>query len=79
LVEGALIGMFGAIIPLSLVYYFYDEVTTQVVTKFGILSDYLVFIPVLEMFKLLVPISIGVGMLIGIFGSLITVTKHLKV
>jgi len=79
IVEGALIGILGAVIPLSLVYYFYDDVINQVLLKFTILKDYLVFIPVLEMFKLLVPISIGVGMLIGIFGSLITVTKHLKV
>lgn len=79
LVEGALIGILGSLPPLVAVYYLYDEMVLRVSGQFSILNDYLQFIPVMDVLKLLVPVSAGAGIAIGIFGSLITITKHLKV
>lgn len=79
LVEGALIGLLGAIIPLALIYYTYNDLTNQVVEQFSLLADYMIFLPVNELLLFLGPLTVGIGMVIGIFGSMITIRKHLRV
>lgn len=79
IIEGATIGLLGSLLPLILIFSFYDEVITKVVTKFIILDDYLVFMPIGEIFAKLIPLSIIIGAGIGIVGSMMTIHKHLKV
>lgn len=79
LVEGALIGGIGAIIPLVLIYYTYNDLTSQVTQQFALLADYMIFLPVNELLLFLAPLTVGIGMVIGIFGSMITIRKHLRV
>jgi cell division transport system permease protein len=78
-VEGALIGAIGSLIPLGVIYYFYSDVIQSLLEKFSVIGDYLVFIPVNEFFVTLLPLSLAIGILIGVFGSMITIHKHLRV
>ncbi len=77
--EGMLIGLMGAAIPLGIIYSIYNYALTYVIERFSILSSFLNFLPVDELFRILVPVSLGVGIGIGFLGSLSTVRKHLRV
>ncbi len=78
-VEGILIGLFGSIIPLVIIYFVYTHVITYVASRFTMLSSLLNFLPVEEIYHNLIPISLLIGIGIGFFGSFITVRKHLHV
>ena len=77
--EGMLIGVLGAALPLWLIYGIYNYVLTYIAERFTILSNFLNFLPVEEIFRFLTPVSIGVGVGIGFLGSIVTVRKHLHV
>ncbi len=79
LVEGALIGLIGAIIPLGLINFTYNQVIDQIETRFYLLRDFLVFIPVDELLTSLAPVLLISGALLGILGSRFTVGRYLKV
>lgn len=79
LVEGILIGLIGASIPLVLFYYTYPEVVLQIQKSYAILSDYLIFLSRERILQILIPIALGSGAGIGYMGSRITVGKYLKV
>ena len=77
--EGMLIGLIGAAIPLGLIHSIYDSVLTYVVDRFSMLSSMLAFLSVEEIFNVLTPVSLLVGVGIGFLGSITTVRKHLRV
>ncbi len=78
-IEGILIGIVGSAIPLILVYMLYNRVIEYIVGNFATLSQLLAFLPVEELFRTLVPVSIAMGAGIGFLGSITTVRKHLRV
>ena len=78
-VEGLMIGLIGAIIPLGIIYIIYNNVITMILERFSVLGDILTFLPVEAVFSTLTPVSLGVGAGIGFIGSFITVRKHLRV
>lgn len=78
-VEGMLIGAIGSGIPLLLIYFIYNDVVTSAMSKFQALSSILNFLTVQEVFHVLVPVSLGIGIGIGFLGSFTTVRKHLRV
>ena len=78
-IEGMLIGAIGSGIPLLLIYFIYNDVVTSAMSKFQALSSILNFLTVQEVFHVLVPISLGIGIGIGFLGSFTTVRKHLRV
>lgn len=77
--EGMLIGLIGAAVPLGLIYSLYNYALNYVVNRFMVLSDFLNFLPVDDVFQILIPVSLGVGVGIGFLGSITTVRKHLHV
>lgn len=77
--EGMLIGLIGATVPLGLIYSLYNYALNYVVNRFMVLSGFLNFLSVEEIFHFLTPISLGVGVGIGFLGSISTVRKHLHV
>ncbi len=77
--EGMLIGLVGAAIPLGFIYSLYNTVLSYVVERFSVLSSLLDFMTVEEIFKYLGPVSLAVGVGIGFLGSMMTVKKHLRV
>ena len=78
-IEGILIGLFGAAVPLIAIYYLYVNVIIVAGQKFSALSDILKFMPVEELFRQLIPVALVLGVGIGFFGSIFTVRKHLRV
>ena len=77
--EGMLIGLIGAAVPLGLIYSLYNYALNYVINRFMVLSGFLNFLPVDEIFHFLIPVSLGVGVGIGFLGSVATVRKHLHV
>lgn len=77
--EGMLIGLIGAAVPLGLIYSLYNYALNYMVNRFMVLSGFLNFLAVDEVFHFLVPVSLGVGVGIGFLGSISTVRKHLHV
>ena len=78
-IEGMLIGLIGAAIPLALIYLLYNVVMEYILERFAMLSHLLNFLTVEQIFNVLIPISLGIGVGIGFFGSITTVRKHLRV
>lgn len=77
--EGMLIGLIGAAVPLGLIYSLYNYALNYVINRFTVLSGFLNFLSVDEIFHFLIPVSLGVGVGIGFLGSIATVRKHLHV
>lgn len=78
-VEGMIIGLIGSIVPLGIVYLIYNNVIGFVLNKFTVLSSILRFLSVQEVFHVLLPVSLVIGVGIGFIGSFITVRKHIRV
>ncbi len=78
-IEGMLIGLIGAAIPLGFIYVMYNIVMDYVMQRFSMLSSLLSFLSVDEIFNVLTPVSLGIGVGIGFLGSIVTVRKHLRV
>ena len=78
-IEGILIGIIGAVIPLSLLYVLYTKLVGYVSGEFNILTGLLQFLTVEEMFRTLLPVGMILGVGIGFFGSIFTTQRHLKV
>lgn len=79
IIEGILIGVIGAIIPLLIIYNMYSTVLTYMTEKFTMLSQLLEFLPVETIYDFLLPVSLLVGVGIGFLGSVTTVRKHINV
>ena len=78
-IEGLLIGAIGAIIPLVALYFMYDKAVSYIMTRFSLLNNIVDFLPVVEVYKTLLPVGIALGVGIGFVGSFFTIRKHLKV
>ena len=79
IVEGIVIGLIGSIIPVILVYLAYDNVINYVIGRYNIIKDFFAFVPVKELFTTLAPVSIIIGVGLGLIGSILTTRKHLKI
>lgn len=79
IIEGVVIGMVGAAIPLVALGFAYDKVVEFVMTQFQALSSIVVFLPLGTIFTVLVPMSFGIGAGIGFIGSILSIRKHLNV
>lgn len=78
-IEGLIIGLFGAVIPLALLYFLYDKAVVYIMEKFSILKNIITFLPVANVYIYLLPIGLAMGIGIGFLGSYFTVRKHLRV
>jgi len=78
-IEGMLIGAFGAVLPLAIIYVIYNNLIAYVTTRFQMLSQLLKFLSVEQVFVVLIPVSLAIGIGIGFMGSFSTVRKHIRV
>ena len=76
--EGILIGFCGAIVPLVLLSVLYDKMIAFVLEHFSALSEWLTFVSTGKVFRTLIPMSLAVGVGIGLVGSALSVRKHLR-
>ncbi len=77
-VEGIIIGLIGAGIPLLIVYYAYGYAVRFCISRLSILSRLLTLLPVGTVFQVLIPVALGLGLGIGLFGSAFSIRKHLR-
>ena len=71
-VEGIVIGLIGAAIPLGILYALYGKIVMYI-------SNMMKFLSVNEIFHNLIPVALILGVGIGFIGSRITIRKHLRV
>ena len=79
IIEGLIIGFIGSAIPLVLLFVGYNKVINFVTTRFSMISGMMQFLDVVQVFEILVPVGLVLGMGIGFFGSMHTIRKHLNV
>lgn len=77
--EGIVLGVIGAAIPLIGLYFVYSSTVQYVLTRFNVLTSIVAFIPVEQIYQTLLPVSLALGIGIGLVGSFWTTRKHLKV
>lgn len=79
LVESIVIGLVGSAIPVTLLRFLYVEVVKFVQSTYPSLNNILKFSDVNDIFILLIPISLAIGLGIGLLGSWGTLRKHIRV
>lgn len=79
LVEGIVIGLIGSAVPVILLRFVYIEIVEFITQQFPVVNAFLTFASVTDIFKLLVPVSLAIGLGIGFIGSYITLRKHIRV
>ena len=79
LIEGIVIGLVGALIPLVALFFGYRELVSYVMGEFHLLTGVLQFLPAVELFRALIPVALILSVGIGFFGSFFTTRKHLRV
>ncbi len=78
--EGIIIGLIGAAIPLVALYFLYQKAVEYIMERFSIINQYVSgLLPVNSVFAILIPVGLILGMGIGFIGSIFTIRKHLKV
>lgn len=78
-VEGIVIGLIGAAIPLGILYALYGRIVAYIAENFSFIGNMVKFLSVEVVFHTLVPVALILGVGIGFIGSKITIRKHLKV
>lgn len=78
-VEGIIIGLIGALIPLGILYLVYIKITEFISGEFSVVGRMMQFLGAREVFHTLVPVALILGVGIGLIGSRITIRRHLKV
>lgn len=79
IVEGIVIGLIGAAIPLGILYLLYGKIIEYISGNFSFISSMMQFLPVDAVYETLLPVALILGVGIGFVGSMITIRKHLKV
>ncbi len=79
IVEGIIIGAVGSVIPLFLLYEMYQRILDYIAGRVPVLNSLFAFVSTEELFNTMIPVGLVLGIGVGLFGSLITTRKHLKV
>lgn len=78
-IEGVLIGLIGAVIPIAIAWPAYGKMVDVVYDYLPILNNMVEFRNSADIFSLLVPIALLFGILLGVVGSVSSIRKHLNV
>ena len=79
LLEGIVLGIIGAAIPLAVLYFLYNNTVEYILNRFNVLTGVVAFITVAQIYQTLLPIGLALGIGIGLIGSFWTTRKHLRV
>ena len=77
-VEGVLIGIIGAVIPLVIIRLAYIRITGMLAEKFSTRFNMVSFLNVETVMKVLIPASLAIGIGIGFISSRFTLRKQLR-
>ena len=69
LLEGMILGVIGAAIPLICLFFLYNSAVEFILTKFNVLTGIVDFIPIWQIYEGLVPMGLGLGVGIGLLGE----------
>lgn len=78
-VEGMMIGLVGAVIPLAAMYFLYLNTVEYVTERFRLLSGLIQFLPIEQIYPRMAGISLVLGVGLGFIVSFVTIRKHLQV
>ncbi len=78
-IEGILIGIIGAIIPISFSFFMYNRTIDYLTENLAIAMSFISFLEVSEVFAVTTPMSFLMGISIGVLGSVTSIRKHLYV
>ncbi|MBD2863662.1 MULTISPECIES: permease-like cell division protein FtsX [Paenibacillus] len=76
-IEGALLGIIGSAIPVGVLLWGYAELLTYTKVQLGLML--ITLIPVHELILIIPALLLGIGVMIGIWGSILSVRKFLRV
>ncbi|MCL2853244.1 MAG: permease-like cell division protein FtsX [Defluviitaleaceae bacterium] len=79
IIEGMLIGLIGAALPVVIVWFGYNGSVDAIYNSFFMIEDVLIFRSAASIFVVLLPLALSIGMGIGVYGSIISMRKHLHV
>lgn len=79
IVEGVIIGLIGAVIPVAILTVIYNKAMSYLITEFTSFTSKISFVSSNEIFAFMVPVALIIGAGIGFIGSMITIRKHLRV
>ena len=71
--------MAGAVIPLVAMFFLYTKSVVYLMDRFRILSNMFYFIPVREIYPIMIVVALVLGVGIGFFGSFFTIRRELRV
>lgn len=78
-VEGLMIGLIGAAVPLTVMKLLYQGAVDYVSMKYASLSGIFQFLPESRVFPVMMAVSLTLGVGIGFLGSFFTIRRQLKV
>lgn len=79
IIEGIVIGLIGSVIPTAICWIGYNKLIDVANEKAIILQGLIQFKPSSEIFMTILPATLLLGMLLGAFGSISSIRKHLNV
>lgn len=79
LVEGILLGLVGAGIPLAGIYQLYTRAADHILSDYVLLTGFFAPVPVEELLPVMTAVALGLGGGIGFLGSIFAIRKHLRV
>ncbi|MBQ2753677.1 MAG: permease-like cell division protein FtsX [Firmicutes bacterium] len=79
LVEGAIIGIIGSVIPAAVCWLIYERVVMAINDAIPVIKNVFTFCSGMEIFSVLIPTALIAGVLLGVLGSMMSLRKHIKV
>ena len=78
LVEGVLLGFFGALLPIGVLHLIYGKVVEYLSGEYESVFHKMTFLSEEQVFAQLTPLVLGIGVLIGLLGSFMSTGKQLR-
>jgi cell division transport system permease protein len=78
IIEGILIGLIGALIPITICWFGYNGAVQAVFDRLKMLENLVEFKSAVNVFLFLAPMSVALGVLIGSVGSVSSLRRHLN-
>ena len=78
-VEGTILGLVGAAVPIAAMFFLYNKTVEFVMERFQLLSGIIQFLPIKEVYPMMAGISLLLGGGLGFVVSFMTIRKHLRV
>ncbi len=78
-IEGIIIGLIGAAIPIVIAWPLYNKLVELIYQHIPMITSIVTFKFGIDIFSVLLPVSLAFGALLGVLGSTISLRKHLNV